>query len=340
MSRTFLGLSIILMITGGLLADPGSKNDRLVFTQNKIKADAGDANAQIYIGIAYGMGMGVPQDDVESTKWFLKAATQGHEMAIGLMGGCYENGKGVPIDKAEALRWYIKASACNPAFPETRMFTEKVATWYRDGIGTEKDFQKARYWFNKAAELGSASAYCKIGCMIRNGEGVIADPAAAVIYFERSAGMGDREAMYYLGVSYQYGMGLNKNIGKAVDYLKKSSELGYSAAQYNYGLMLKEGEGVSKDLTLAYSLFEKASLQSAWPAQMERGIMLANGQGCDRDLVEGLAWLIVAADASNLAAPARDKLIKVLSPYDITAAKDRARLISEEIAKSKLVSNK
>jgi TPR repeat protein len=101
---SFYSLSVSLLLATTLLADPGSKNDRLVFTQNKIKADAGDANSQIYIGIAYGMGMGVPQDDVESTKWFLKAALQGNEMAIGLMGNTYETGKGVPIDKVEALR--------------------------------------------------------------------------------------------------------------------------------------------------------------------------------------------------------------------------------------------
>jgi TPR repeat protein len=321
---SFYSLSVYLLLATTLLADPGSKNDRLVFTQNKIKADAGDANSQIYIGIAYGMGMGVPQDDVESTKWFLKAALQGNEMAIGLMGNTYETGKGVPIDKVEALKWYIKASGCNPSFPETRVFTEKVATWYRDGIGTEKDYQKARAWFNKAAELGSASAYCQIGYMIRNGDGVLADPAAALIYFERSAGMGDREAIYQLGIAYQIGSGVEINLQKSANYYAKSADLGYAPAQYNLALMHRDGTGVSKNLTLAYGLFTKASLQSAWPAQMELGVMLANGDGCERDLVEGLAWLVVASDASDLAATSRDKLIKVLSPYDVTAARRRA----------------
>ncbi len=329
-------LVFAFVFSAALLADPGSKEDRLLFAQNKIKADAGDSNSQIYLGIAYGMGTGVPQDDVQSTQWFLKAALQGNEMAIGLMGSCYETGKGVPIDKSEALKWYIRAAGCNPSFPETRMFTEKVATWYRDGIGTEKDFQKARSWFNKAAELGSGSAYCQIGRMIRNGEGVIADPAAAVIYFERSAGMGDREAMYYLGVASQFGMGVDKNIDKAASYLKKSAELGYAPAQYNYALMLKAGTGVTKDLALAYSLFAKASMQSVWPAQMQRGIMLANAQGCERDLVEGLAWLLLAGDANELAAEPRDDLIKVLSPYDVTAAKRRAKQLSDDIEKDKL----
>jgi uncharacterized protein len=335
MNASFHRLVLSCLFALSLIADPGTKDDRLIFAQNKLKADAGDANSQIYIGIAYGMGMGVPQDDVESTKWFLKAALQGNEMAIGLMGNTYETGKGVPIDKVEALKWYIKASGCNPSFPETRVFTEKVATWYRDGIGTEKDYQKARAWFNKAAELGSASAYCQIGYMIRNGDGVRADPSAAIIYFERSATMGDREAIYQLGVAHQIGSGAEKNLEKAASYFKKSADLGFAPAQYGLALMLKEGAGVSKNLPLAYDLFSKASRQSAWPAQMELGVMLANGDGCERDLVEGLAWLVVAADSSDLASSSRDRLIKVLSPYDVTAARRRAKMIADEISKPK-----
>jgi TPR repeat protein len=333
MSLRIFRFSLALAFMAPLWGGPGSKEDRLLFAQNMVKAEAGDANSQIYIGIAYGMGTGVPQDDVQSTKWFLKAALQGNEMAIGFMGSCYEMGKGVPIDKSEALKWYIKAAGCNPKFPETRMFAEKVAIWFRDGIGAEKDFQKARSWFNKAAELGSASAYCQIGKMIRNGEGVIADPAAAVIYFERSAGMGDREAMYHLGAASQFGVGVDKDIEKAAGYLKKSAELGYGPAQYNYALMLRDGTGVSKDTAKAYSFFAKASLQSVWPAQMERGVMLANGNGCERDLVDGLAWLMVAADANEIAATPRDKLIKVLSPYDVTEARRKAKLLSDELGK-------
>ena len=88
--------------------------------------------------------------------------------------------------------------------------------------------------------------------------------------------------------------------------------------------MHRDGTGVSKNLTLAYGLFAKASLQSAWPAQMELGVMLANGDGCERDLIEGLAWLVVAAESSDLAATSRDRLIKVLSPYDVAAARRRA----------------
>lgn len=329
-----LHLFLFLCLSVTLFGAPGSVEDRVTFTRNKIKADAGDADAQVFVGMLYSMGMGVPQDDVEAAKWILKAALQGNEMAIGMMGATYEKGMGVPVDKAEALRWFTKAAGCNPKFPETRMFAEKVATWYRDGIGTDKNYDKARTWYNKAAELGSASAYYQIGLLIKNGDGVLADPAAAIIYFERAAGMGDREAIYQLGVAYQLGSGVGINPEKAAVYYKNSADLGYSYAQYNFALMLRDGTGVSKNLPLAYSLFTKASLQSVWPAQLELGVMLANGDGCERDLVEGLAWLNLAATSSTIAVPARDRLLKVISPYDAEAARERSKALSVEIAKN------
>ena len=41
------------------------------------RADAGDVDAQFNLGVMYAYGNGVPQDDVEATKWYRKAADQG-----------------------------------------------------------------------------------------------------------------------------------------------------------------------------------------------------------------------------------------------------------------------
>ena len=41
------------------------------------KAEAGDAEAQYYLGLAYSFGSGMPQDDVEAVRWYRLAADQG-----------------------------------------------------------------------------------------------------------------------------------------------------------------------------------------------------------------------------------------------------------------------
>ncbi len=40
-------------------------------------AEQGDANAQLFLGIMYENGQGVPQDYAEAVKWYRKAAEQG-----------------------------------------------------------------------------------------------------------------------------------------------------------------------------------------------------------------------------------------------------------------------
>jgi len=50
------------------------------------KAEQGDANAQFNLGVMYGFGIGVTQNDISAAKWFRKAAKQEHAGAYGGLG--------------------------------------------------------------------------------------------------------------------------------------------------------------------------------------------------------------------------------------------------------------
>ena len=71
----------------------------------RVKANAGDAGAQNYLGFAYDSGQGVPQDSVQAVAWYRKAAEQGYDMAQRDLGYAYEHGQGVPQDYVEAHKW-------------------------------------------------------------------------------------------------------------------------------------------------------------------------------------------------------------------------------------------
>ena len=67
-------------------------------------------DAQFDLGVLYAKGIGVPQDDGEAEKWYLKAAVQGHVGAQFNFGLMYYNGEGVPRDHEETAKWWRKAA--------------------------------------------------------------------------------------------------------------------------------------------------------------------------------------------------------------------------------------
>ena len=68
----------------------------------RASAEAGDALAQVNLGVMYTKGNGVRRDDIEANSWFRKAADQGDALAQVRLGIMYANGRGVQQDDAEA----------------------------------------------------------------------------------------------------------------------------------------------------------------------------------------------------------------------------------------------
>ena len=73
-------------------------------------SEQGHALARFHIGYMYFKGLGVPQDNAEAVKWYLKAAKQGIGNAQFNLGFMYGSGWGVRRDDAEAFKWYLKAA--------------------------------------------------------------------------------------------------------------------------------------------------------------------------------------------------------------------------------------
>ena len=92
------------------LADAAS--DRDMATRYEQAAQAGDDDAQFYLGALYSTGVGRPRSDEEAFRWFLRATNQGHSHAMLIVAGLYASGRGVAKDNVKAYSWaYIVASA-------------------------------------------------------------------------------------------------------------------------------------------------------------------------------------------------------------------------------------
>ena len=77
------------------------------------QAEAGDAEAQNYVGEIYLKGLGTEPDYAKAKEWFEKAAAQNSRRARINLGYLYEQGLGVDRDIAKALNLYGEASGVN-----------------------------------------------------------------------------------------------------------------------------------------------------------------------------------------------------------------------------------
>lgn len=91
---------------------------------------------------------------------------------------------------------------------------------YYSGIGVGVDYQKAKGFFEIAAERGSKGANYFLGKIYYNGNGVQTNHVKAKEYFEKSANSNNVFSEYYLGKIYYWGDGVEKNYDKANEYKK------------------------------------------------------------------------------------------------------------------------
>lgn len=92
------------------VADAAS--DRAMATRYEQAAQAGDDDAQFYLGALNSAGVGCPRSDQEAFRWFSRATDQGHSHAMLIVAGLHASGRGVTKDNMKAYSWaYIVASA-------------------------------------------------------------------------------------------------------------------------------------------------------------------------------------------------------------------------------------
>ncbi|RIB08216.1 hypothetical protein C2G38_367102 [Gigaspora rosea] len=133
-----------------------------------------------------------------------------------------------------------------------------VGYCYQNGVGVEKDEQKAFAYYQKSAEMGNASGTCSIGYCYRHGIGVEKDELKAFIYYQRSADMGDANGMCNVGYCYQNGIGIEKDEHMAFYYYLKSAKLGCYGGMYHVGYCYRNGSGTSQDFKKASEWLYKA----------------------------------------------------------------------------------
>jgi TPR repeat protein len=187
-----------------------------------VKANQGDAEAQLLIGHAYEkggflFGRDIEQDYVLANKYYRMSAEQGNTEAMFQLGatytGCYdeEGEEIIANDNNEVVKWITLAAKNGHINAQNYL-----GTMYRSGSYIEENPDEAIKWFKLAANQGHVYSQTYLGYMYNIGEGVDQDYSESMKWTQLAAAQGNNDAQFNIGWMYYHGHGVpvNKKVAK------------------------------------------------------------------------------------------------------------------------------
>ena len=256
----------------------------------------------------------IRQDFSKAMGIFFKEAGSGNALAMYELAWMYEKGMGCEKEEAVAQEWYGKALNGFLKVSETAKEKWLPYMWYRigkmyaAGQGTEKNYEEAAAWFERAVEKKHNFAQYALAGQYLNGQGVEKDERKALQLYECAKKQGNPYAGYEAGKMYRDGIGTEADEERAQKCFK-SAFYGFSALereshednlQYRLGWMFHTGTGIERDDGMAESYWVKAEKTGNIRARYSLAMMwLENGTG---DTEKALGWLEELAESGNDAA--------------------------------------
>lgn len=173
----------------------------------------------------YGLG-GLEKDVPKAVELLEKAAKLGNEFAVNSLAKIYMgNELGAP-DTEKILQWLRFGADRN-----YRGCLSDLGYAYQNGIGVEKNTQKAITLYQKSIDQGSAGAKSNLGYLYLMGEDVAKDYPRAMKLFQEAAEENDIGGTINLAVMRFNGLGCDRDPDAAFSLLEKAVGLGSQQAK-------------------------------------------------------------------------------------------------------------
>lgn len=134
-------------------------------------------------------------------------------------------------------------------------------------LGGAPDLEKARGYFERAADLGDAKAMLSLGYLYANGLGVAKDPALAETWFSQAADQSLPEAQFMLARMILDRSATTDEINAALAAMMAAANAGFPGALVAVGDLLRSGTYTDRDVPKAISYFKSAAeagMVEAW----------------------------------------------------------------------------
>jgi TPR repeat protein len=280
---------------GAVQLDRGADREGLRHIQHA--AEAGSSEGQHRLALVYALGLaGTPRNDSRAVELFEKAAAAGNARAQLNLGILYMRGQGVTADLIQARAWLEKAAAGGDPqalYALGRALSETAGQAVPDPL-------RAADLYRRAAEKGHALASLRYGLALSEGNGIKRDPVAAQRWLIQAQEGGIPEAALALGdmaarTPASRDKATNEKIVQsALSWYQGAANGGVPSAQFKIANAYFAGVGVPRDPAQAQLWYSRAAQQGLPQAQHALGIMLIGGVAGTPDPVEGYKWLLLA----------------------------------------------
>ena len=152
------------------------------------------------------------------------------------------------------------------------------------GRNVSKNGRQAEYWFKRAGENDSISAYNALGWMYQHGELVEMNVELAVDAYQKAIELGGATAPANLGYLYEMGELVERDLHKAAELYQLAVDRDDGQGMNNLATFYLNGTVVQRDIKKALQLYEDASLAGIGLASMNLAILYENGDVVAKDL--------------------------------------------------------
>jgi TPR repeat protein len=253
-------------------------------------AEQGNAQAQYDLGMAYHNGTGVPKDDIEARKWWLKATEQRYSPAWSIL--CH---------------YSVTERLSTPPNVDYPMITDFIApvdvNMWRKWCSVSRPEENYSEYIPKLysrAEQGDIIAQRNMGLAYQMGGffAALNDSAKALPWFQLAADGGDAVSQRYLGIIYMRGQppSFTPDYTNALKYFQKAAAQNDALSETYIGKIYSDGTSdTPKHYEEALKWYQMAANQNEPNAERKLGDMYANGIGVSQNSEEMVKWYSLAA---------------------------------------------
>ena len=192
------------------------------------------------------------------------------------------------------------ARSINDSFEETVSLAEggssaaqyRLSTFYRDGIGVEKNEEERMHWLKEAALREHPMAMAELADILVH-EG---DAERAMALYGSAAENGDFDSRRKYSVMIG---GTRKEVEDLRGILKGLTASGYPYDLFNYGNLMYRSAAVPSDYEEAFRYVKEASDMGWTEADFLLALMYRDGSGTERSVEMAEAYLTKAAEAGH-----------------------------------------